>query len=120
MFDISRSVKNILEKVCAQVSNFATSGLHEVVESLEGKNIKYAHISFCQEYEIKKANQFAHRMKMSISNLPESENEEVKSVDIKFLAQTLHDPNPDLSRALCIGNKEVQHCVIIVKFVDQA
>lgn len=79
---------------------------------------KSAHISFYQEQEIEKTNQFARRNNVSICGLPESEKEEMKSVVTKFLAETLDVPNPNLAQAFCIGNKGAQPCAIIVNFVD--
>lgn len=69
---------------------------------------KSTHISFSQEQEIEKSNQFARRKNMRISDLPESENEKVKSVVTKFNAETFHVPNPNLAQAFCIGNKGAQ------------
>ncbi|OAE19620.1 hypothetical protein AXG93_3756s1260 [Marchantia polymorpha subsp. ruderalis] len=81
---------------------------------------KSAHISFCQEQDIKKTNQFARRKNVRISSLPESEKEEVKSVVTKFLTEIFDVPNSDLAQAYRISNKRAQPLAIIVKFVDQA
>lgn len=126
MLQISGSVEDIQDKVGSQASTVTTPALHEVVETLEVKMKSYAeatksaHISFCQEQEIEKANQFARMKNVRISGLPESEKEEVKSVVTKFLTETLDVPNPDLAHAYRIGNKGTQPRAIIVKFVDQA
>ncbi|BBN19332.1 hypothetical protein Mp_8g09740 [Marchantia polymorpha subsp. ruderalis] len=126
MLQIFGSVEDIQDKVGSQASTVTTPALHEVVETLELKMKSYAeatksaHISFCQEQEIEKANQFARMKNVRISDLPESEKEEVKSVVTKFLTETLDVPNPDLAHAYHIGNKGAQPRAIIVKFVDQA
>ncbi|BBN18933.1 hypothetical protein Mp_8g06700 [Marchantia polymorpha subsp. ruderalis] len=126
MLQISGSVENIQDKVGSQASTITTPALHEVVETLEVKMKSYAeatksaHISFCQEQEIEKANQFACMKNVRISDLPESEKEEVKSVVTKFLTETLDVPIPNLAQAYRIGNKGTQPRAIIVKFVDQA
>ncbi|PTQ44719.1 hypothetical protein MARPO_0019s0133 [Marchantia polymorpha] len=120
MLQISGSVEYIQDKVGSQPSIVTTPALHEVVETLEVKMKSYAeatksaHISFCQEQEIEKANQFARMKNVRISSLPESEN-----VVTKFLTETLDVPNPDLAHAYRIGNKGTQPRAIIVKFVDQ-
>lgn len=125
MLEISGSVEDIQEKVGSQASTVTTPGFHEVVESLEVKMKSYAeatksaHISFCQEQEIEKANQFSRRKNVRISGLLESEKEEVKSVVTKFLAETLHVANPDVVQAFRIGTIGSQPRAIIVKFNDQ-
>lgn len=118
MLDIWRSVENIQEKVEFQTSTFATLRLHEVIENLDLKMkfyaeaIKFAHIYFGQNQEIE--------MSSHINLLVEKMNEELKSVVTKFLTERLNVPKLDLAQAFCIGNKEGQLRVIVVKFVDQA
>ncbi|BBN18736.1 hypothetical protein Mp_8g05040 [Marchantia polymorpha subsp. ruderalis] len=126
MLQISRSVEDIQDKVGSQASTVTTPALHLVVETLEvkmksyAKATKSAHISFCQEQEIEKANQFARMKNVRIFGLPESEKEEVKSVVTKFLTETLDVPNLDFAQAYRICNKGAQPRAIIFKFVDQA
>lgn len=79
VLEISWYVEEIQEKVGSQVSIFATSGLHEVNESLEMKMKSYAkvinsaHISLCPKQEIEKTYQFACRKNLRIFYLPKSE-----------------------------------------------
>ncbi|BBM97588.1 hypothetical protein Mp_1g06810 [Marchantia polymorpha subsp. ruderalis] len=126
MLQISRSVEDIKDKAGSQASTVTTPALHEVVETLVVKMKSYAeatksaHISFCQEQKIEKANQFARMKNVRISGLLESEKEEVKSVVTNFLTETLDVTNPDLAQAYRIGNKVAQPRAIIVKFMDQA
>ncbi|PTQ26503.1 hypothetical protein MARPO_1305s0001 [Marchantia polymorpha] len=126
MLQISGSVEDIQDNVDSQASTVTTPALHEVVETLEVKMkscaevTRSAHISFCQDQEIEKANQFARIKNVRIFDLPESEKEEVKSVVTKFLTETLDIPNPNLTQTYRIGNKGAKPHAIIVKFVNQA
>lgn len=58
-------------------------------------------------------------MNMRIFGLPGAKKKELKSVVMKFLAEALDGTYPDLAQAFRIGNKGVQSCTIIVKFVYQ-
>ncbi|BBN20589.1 hypothetical protein Mp_Vg00780 [Marchantia polymorpha subsp. ruderalis] len=80
--------------------------------------IKSAHISFCQEQEIEKTNQFARRKNVRISGLPESEKEGEECCHQVF-AETLDVPNADVAQAFRIGTIGTQTRAIIVKFNDQ-
>lgn len=61
------------------------------------KATKSAHISFYQEQEIEKFNQFARRKNVRIFDLPKSRKKEMKSAVTKFLAETLDVPNLDVA-----------------------
>lgn len=55
-----------------------------------------------------------------ISGLPELENEETKSLAIKFFAEDLHLNKPVVVQAFRVGTKGLQPRTILVRFADHA
>lgn len=93
---ISETLIDVQTKTTSLTIVPSSPRLHEVIDTLEltlkyyAETIKVAHISFCQEQKIENTNQYFRRKNVRISDLPETENEDVKSIVTKLLLDTPH------------------------------
>lgn len=126
IIEISEQIIKISDKIVHSLSQSDLTILNSMVENLEmkmksyEKTINTTQIIFLEEQDSKKQDQLSRMKNVRISDLIELENEETKSLAIKFFVEDLHLSKSIVVQAFRIGTKWIQPIIILVRFVNQA